>query len=119
MKDPVTPQEKKRLSYERDRRGDGSHESNKGSRKTVPAARRLTSRAYRRKVKAEIPADTSLLSLDETADAVDAAESVRREEWKKWGNFSLAEWLVNREEHRERRTGRKQRARADRAERRA
>jgi len=44
---PVTPQEKKRLSYERDRRNTYG-ENDKSSRKNIPRSKRLASRATRR-----------------------------------------------------------------------
>ena len=65
-----TPQEKKRLSYERDRRN-AYGENDKGSRKSIPLRKRNVVRAYRKLTKQRLAKNELGLDLEraETADA--------------------------------------------------
>lgn len=66
-----SPQEKKRLSYQRDRR-DSYMESNKGARKTVPKAKRRRARTERRIVRSALPSTSlpdEIVAQEETFDA--------------------------------------------------
>lgn len=95
MRRPKSPQEKKRLSLERDGRNVYG-ENDKASRKSIPRAKSRVNRANRR-------ADSVALSgvigpPDEVVD--DAAEQKllgkRRKVWRKWPDQRLGNYLKNR-----------------------
>jgi hypothetical protein len=66
----LTPQEKKRLSYQRDGRNTYG-ENDKASRKAIPLRKRLRARAVRRKTREQLPADRTFIS-DEELETMDA-----------------------------------------------
>jgi len=93
---PKTPQEKKRLSLEKDRRNSYG-ENDKASRKNIPTAKARVNRANRR-------ADSVALSgaigvPDETLDAAteDAVQGRRRKVWRKMPDESLGRRLARRD----------------------
>jgi len=95
MRRPKTPQEKKRLSLEKDRRNSYG-ENDKASRKNIPRAKSRVNRANRR-------GDTVALTgaigePDETieTDAEDAVEGRRRKVWRKWPDRPLGLILARR-----------------------
>ena len=88
-----SPQEKKVLSYAKDRRN-GYRENDKASRKAIPRRKAIASRSNRRKIV------QSLSAIDRIDDAAAAlVESSARHEidrvggWKKEPDISLAEHL--------------------------
>ncbi len=82
-----TPQEKKRLSYARDRRNDyGQHD--KGARNAIPKRKRLASRQARRVAAKELIEDP------ETAEAKLRGKLKRR--WRKWPDAVLGDWVASR-----------------------
>lgn len=92
MSRPKTPQEKKRLSLEKDRRNSFG-ENDKASRKNIPRAKSQVNRANRR-------LDTTALAAGVGApDAVvdDAVEQKvlgrRRKVWRKWPDKRLGKVL--------------------------
>jgi hypothetical protein len=89
-----TPQEKKQLSYEKDRRS--SYGANdKASRKGVPRRRAKASRSYRKLTKQQLPGRGE--TVDRLGD-VDEVESsigaVRRNWWRKWPDRPLREHVA-------------------------
>jgi hypothetical protein len=64
-----TPQEKKELSYERDRRNTYG-ENDKASRKNIPRAKRRAARSYRRKTEAVIAEAQAGQDVDVVDDRV-------------------------------------------------
>ena len=86
-----SPQEKKELSYAKDRRNTYG-ENDKSSRKNIPRAKSRANRANRR-------ADAELLGphghIDpEQAEAMDVAVVSRRAKvWKKVPDIPLADWI--------------------------
>jgi hypothetical protein len=94
-----TPQEKKLLSYEKDRRGDYG-DSNMGSRKSIPLRKRMSVRSYRRTTKQQLPQQPALARKDDLTAAEARVLWVRREDWRKWLNMTLAEWVTDRKDRR-------------------
>jgi len=101
-----TPQEKKQLSYERDRR-DAYGESDKGSRKAIPRRKREAVRAYRRATKEPLSMKRSTIDRD-AAEAVELRVlGVRRRGWRKFPDIPLGEYIKRQEAARRSRAGRK------------
>ncbi|MFD0273573.1 hypothetical protein ACFVHB_06600 [Kitasatospora sp. NPDC127111] len=97
-----TPQEKKRLSYLRDRRNDYG-ENDKSSRKNVPRSRRASHHEVRR---AE---QLALRKLTLYRGAVDESEvrfgRPRTGSWRKWADSRLADVVIHHLERRVERGG--------------
>ena len=102
----LTPQEKKQLSYERDRRN-AYGQNDKASRKAIPLRKRLISRAYRRNTQQLLPKNELGLDQDRLESADVSVATVRRPGWRKSPDMPLGEWVVHQREKRERLTGRK------------
>jgi hypothetical protein len=99
-KAPLTPQQKKALSYKRDhytRGGESTDAWRKAKplkkRKAVRSQRRNQDTALKKRVDAEADAETS---------AVRRLTSVRQKEVEDWGVMSLAEYVKNRQDRRAR-----------------
>lgn len=86
----MTPQEKKRLSYLKDRRNTYG-ENSKSSRRNIARNKRIRSRSERR-IAREAFADGAGEPVAERIDAVQARTlKKRRTAWTKWPDESLAE----------------------------
>jgi hypothetical protein len=94
-----SPQDKKLLSYLKDRRNDYG-ESDKASRKAIPARKAWVNRTYRRAIREVTRTETN--QIDELAVDV---EQVRRKPWKKSPDRPLGEHLNNRWRVRQERGG--------------
>ncbi|TMR94335.1 hypothetical protein [Nonomuraea basaltis] len=94
-----SPQEKKRLSYAKDRRNDYG-ENDKSSRKNIPRSKRAPHRANRRRTHQVLEAAAG--AVDQVAE--ETAEErllVRRlKSWKKWRDAPLGEIIQKRLERR-------------------
>lgn len=85
-----TPQQKKELSYAKDRRNTyGAND--KASRKSIPKRKASVNKAYRQEVDSVLRQAENLRNLDETLDIGDKVRSVGRREWKKWPDAPLGE----------------------------
>lgn len=87
-----TPQEKKALSYAKDRRNDYG-ENDKGSRKSIRRNKTFPSRAYRRlvnQVLVEARGDTDLENIEKLEGKV---KGVKRRIWKKCADAPLGEFV--------------------------
>jgi hypothetical protein len=94
-----SPQDKKVLSYLKDRRNSyGEHD--KGSRKTIPARKAWVNRTYGRAVRQVTRTEAD--EIDELASDVTA---VRRKPWKKVPDRPLGHHLNNRWRVRQERSG--------------
>ncbi|MGC4938957.1 hypothetical protein [Kribbella sp. DT2] len=82
-----TPQEKKALSYAKDRRNSYG-ENDKASRKAIPLRKRLVNRANRHQLQQSLASATD--APDPEAVEVRALGK-RPKRWKKWPDESLAE----------------------------
>ena len=87
-----TPQEKKRLSYLRDRRNTYG-ENDKSSRKAIHRRKQIVNQANRRIVRQGITAATSLPDQGDLEEAVVEATSVRPKRWSKEPDEPLGEVL--------------------------
>ena len=109
---PTSPQDKKALSYARDRRP-AYGESDKGARKTVPRRKAIENRHDRRKTDQALAA---IPALDEAA--AELVESSARHAtnriggWRKVPDMVLGEYVDRHLRGREDRAGRKQASKA-------
>jgi hypothetical protein len=88
----LTPQQKKQISYDRDRRNDEG-ENDKASRKLIPRAKSRASRAYRRVTSQKLPRNVPMLDHDSAAQAQADIRSVRRSQWRKTPDIALGEFV--------------------------
>ena len=94
-----TPQEKKRLAYERDHYAKGKHD--KGFRKTWPTKKRKASRSFRH------AADARTRVAISAPDAEADISAIKRRPLQKWRVSPLGERVPFRLDKRERRIGAK------------
>ena len=96
MRQRKTPQEKKQLSLEKDRRNSYG-ENDKASRKNIPRAKSGVNRANRRAEAVDLTRVTGV--PDEALDsaAQDALEGRRRKRWRKWADEPLGRRLSKRD----------------------
>jgi hypothetical protein len=85
-----SPQEKKQISYKKDRRPQGG-ESVHGARRAIPWHKRNVNEDFRRKVKQTVRTG----ALRESDDMDAALKSIKRKNWKKYPDAPLGE-MVNR-----------------------
>lgn len=92
MRRPETPQEKKRLSLQKDRRNSFG-ENDKASRKAVPLRKAKVNRSNRRSDSTALAA--GLGAPDEVVEAAveDAVLGRRRKVWRKWRDQRLGNVL--------------------------
>jgi hypothetical protein len=105
-----TPQDKKRLSYAKDRRGSCGY-SFKPARRWVPARKRQANRVNRRRARRDLLAATGRPDTDSAYAAEERLISRRPESWQKLPEVPLGVWV---ERVLERRVGRDERDVADR-----
>lgn len=89
----MTPQQKKRLSYAKDRRNTYG-ENNKSSRKNIPLSKALDIRSERRaqdSALAKAVAATNVHQLDAVENSV---RSTKPRQWRKWPDKPLGEVLI-------------------------
>jgi len=99
-----TPQEKKALSYAKDRRN-AYGESDKGSRKSIRRNKTFPSRAYRKAVNDILQGAVGEIDLAK-AESVDVkAKEIKRRKWKKYPDKPLGEIVASRLERRESHAG--------------
>ncbi|GAA0972364.1 hypothetical protein GCM10009551_000650 [Nocardiopsis tropica] len=83
-----SPQEKKALSYARDRRNDYG-ENDKSSRRNIPLSKRIARRADRRIAATALAAGRGGADADSGAAAQERAERRRPGVWRKWPDGPL------------------------------
>jgi hypothetical protein len=90
-----SPQEKKRLSYERDRRNTVG-ENDKASRKNIPLRKRLRAPAPRHKLNQQLADGLKLGGLDE-GDHIEAEVApAKPRSWRKIPDTPLGDYLARR-----------------------
>jgi hypothetical protein len=101
-----SPQEKKRLAYQRDRRN-GFGQNAKASRRLIPLRKKKAEKAYRKRANQEVG---DLLATNDTR-AEESAEGqtalVRKKGWRKAPDNSLSETVERKKRWRVLRYGRK------------
>jgi hypothetical protein len=102
----LTPQEKKRLSYERDRRNDYG-ENDKASRKAIPLQKRKVLRAYRKLTRQRLPKNELVADLEGAEAAEFRVREVKRKNWRKVPDIPLGQFIEQQTDARGRRYGRK------------
>lgn len=85
---PTTPQEKKRLSYARDRRN-AYGESSGASRKSIPLRKKKGRRAYRKATNQLLPKGLAASALRDDTSIEAKINSVTRNPWRKWPDVPL------------------------------
>lgn len=85
-----TPQEKKALSYAKDRRN-RYRANDKASRKAIPMRKAMVNKAYRLKANAVLNQAENLLDAEQVAELGDEVRSVGKSDWKKWPDAPLGE----------------------------
>jgi hypothetical protein len=88
-----TPQEKKRLSYARDRRNTFG-ENSKASRTGIPLAKARANRVERHAQDHLLAAALTVKSDDELASVEISVRSTKPRQWRKTPDTPLAEYLV-------------------------
>ncbi|MFC3455073.1 tyrosine-type recombinase/integrase [Amycolatopsis speibonae] len=83
-----SPQEKKRLSYAKDRRGDFG-ENDKSSRKNVPRHKRRVNRENRHRDQLMLTAARGPVDVELAATAEESLLKVRPQRWRKWPDTPL------------------------------
>jgi hypothetical protein len=89
MRKPKPPQEKKRLSYAKDRRNDYG-ENSKSSRKSIPRNRAIANRKYRRQLQRDLTEQDFGLVVPA------AAAMARKAGWRKSPDTPLGDYLKRR-----------------------
>src|SRR5688500_6052781 len=98
MKVQRTPQEKKRLSYEKDCRNNYG-QNDKASRKAIRRRKKWVNHSYRRTIKQTLKA--AIKNADPEFENVrNKVKSVKRKFWKKLADAPLGEHLKRKEEAR-------------------
>lgn len=97
-----TPQEKKRLSYAKDRRNVFG-ENSKASRKGIPLAKARANRADRHEQNRMLETVTNVASEDVFVGVEVRVRSSKLRQWKKTPDKPLSEWLVLRDRRKARR----------------
>ncbi|GAA2117829.1 hypothetical protein [Actinomadura alba] len=87
-----TPQEKKRLSYTKDRRPNYGN-SDKAARTSVPARKRQVNRANRHRAQQDLLAATGRPDAETAYAAEERLASRRPKTWKKWPDLPLGIWV--------------------------
>lgn len=85
-----TPQEKKRLSYAKDRRNDYG-ENDKSSRKNIPRSRKLAHRANRHRVGQDLRVAAGQVDEELAARAEHTMLTRRQKVFRKWRDAPLGE----------------------------
>lgn len=99
-----TPQEKKALSYAKDRRNNYG-ENDKSSRKNIPLSKSLQKRAYRKsanQILQNVKGETAIEDLEILENEV---KSVKKGNWKKYPDVPLGEIVEQQLEWRKKHTG--------------
>lgn len=96
MKKSRTPQEKKELSYEKDRKNNYG-ENSKSSRKNIPKRKRIVNKTYRTAINQSIKKNISTV-IENIGDVDSAVKNVKRKSWKKTPDISLGHYLENKKD---------------------
>ena len=96
-----TPQEKKALSYARDRRNCYG-ESDKGSRIAIRLNKVKPQRAFRRNVNQILQSEASGVDSEQAETVESRVKSIRRRDWYKHPDKPLGEYVETRLERRRR-----------------
>jgi hypothetical protein len=90
----MTPQEKKRLSYYKDRRNTYG-ENSKSSRKNIPLSKALDIRSERRAQDTALAKITVATDVDQLDAAENAARATKPRQWRKSSDESLGQVLIS------------------------
>lgn len=85
-----TPQEKKALSYAKDRRN-AYGESDKGSRKSIRRNKTFPTRAYRKNINNILQNAVGAVDLEKAETVETKVKEIKRRKWKKYPDKALGE----------------------------
>jgi len=94
-----TPQEKKVLSYAKDRRNNYG-ENDKASRISIPKRKAGVNRVYRRKVDEVLKLAKSATDINSITELEETAKNIKRIDWKKYPDAQLREVVEQKLENR-------------------
>lgn len=97
-----TPQEKKALSYAKDRRN-AYGENDKSSRKNIPLRKAKSHRSYRKKVNDILHKTLNVVVTEDVEIVENEVKSVRKNNWKKYPDKPLGEFVKEQLSYRKRR----------------
>jgi len=100
MTKPKDPQQKKTLSYARDRRNDYG-ENAKSSRKNIPRAKTNAKRSERHEQNQAVRSAVSAQTEEQVIRAEITATTQKKRWWKKLADTPLGEYLANKRAGRE------------------
>lgn len=109
MKKQKTPQEKKELSYKKDRRNVYG-ENDKASRKAIPRRKKEINKKYRKKLKQTLQSsikkiDKILTTNEEELEILsNSIQEVKREKWEKMPDKPLGKYIKDKNDRKKRRT---------------
>jgi len=99
-----TPQEKKALSYDRDRRNT-FHANDKASRRLIPLGKARANRAYRKKVDEVLREAPATSDLSELELIESKASAIKNGGWEKYPETPLGEVVETQKQYRESHAG--------------
>lgn len=105
-----TPQEKKALSYTKDRRN-AYGENDKASRKNIPLRKAKSHRSYRKKINDILHETVNLVEIEDIEIIENKAKSIKKNSWKKYPDIPLKENIERQLSYRERHTNKGKTAR--------
>jgi hypothetical protein len=94
-----SPQEKKALSYARDRRN-AYGESDKGSRKAIPLHKRLVSRANRHAARQQLSETGDRVASERAERVEERVQGAKPKTWRKWPDQPLGQILEQKRQRR-------------------
>ena len=96
----MSPQEKKQLSYDRDRRN-AYGENDKASRKAIPRGKRQAARAARRLASRHMPRNVTDVPVEQATDIDTTLAAARRKyRWRKEPDIPLRDYVARQKDRR-------------------
>ena len=89
----MTPQQKKQLSYAKDRRNTYG-ENNKSSRKNIPLSKALDIRSERHAQNSALAQAIAAKDVNQLDEVENSVRSTKPRQWRKWPDKSLGEVLA-------------------------
>ena len=97
-----SPQEKKALSYARDRRN-AFGQNDKASRKAIPLRKRLVNRANRHAARQQLSEAAGPVASERAERVEERVQGTKPKTWRKWPDQPLGQILEQKRQRRERR----------------
>lgn len=98
MKTKKTPQQKKQLSYKKDRRN-AYGENDKSSRTSIRFKKRYLNRSYRKSVRQRLNSSLSINSETAAFEIENEALAVKRKKWQKYPDITLKQHIARQQKN--------------------